>query len=687
MVYERRFSGLIALLEEREPLGESDNTIKMKKNLLKDNDNSLHAKEFLRARMLDLYLGDWDRHDDQWRWYNDSKGKNKSYIAVPRDRDQVFHLTQGYFPKLASREYVLPVFRDFDAGLSHSKWLLYETNHGNAYPESQFTPEEWMKEVNGFTRALTDSVLETALQKLPKSSYELRHDELLSKLQGRREHLPAAMQSYYRFIQKVADIRTSDKNEFVEITDGDNKGMRVRIVKINKDAVTKDELMNKVYDAALTKEIRLYIGNGADSIVMNSKTSPIKVRIIGGDDKKVYTVIDSKKKVQLYDHDNGSDYRGNTSLLKKHISGDSLQTAFTPVKLDNIWRPLTLVGLNIDDGLILGAGFRFTKQEGFRKYPYASMQQLAAGHSFSTKAYRIRYNGEWIHAVGNSDITIHALINAPNNTINYFGLGNETEYDKTGDYKKYYRARFNTYTLDPAFRWRNAKGSSLSIGPSLYYYAYKTGENEGRFINNAENIGSYDSATVDKNKLHLGILMQYINDRRNNKVMPKWGSYINVRLQAYRGIGDYAKSYAQLIPEFAFYKSIGRKSAAVLSGRLGGVLGMGDAAFYQSAFIGGQENLLGYRQFRFAGKHSLYNNLELRLKVADIASYISPGEFGLTGFWDIGRVWVENDGSNKWHNGTGGGIYFVPASMFALSFVMGHSNEGWYPYFTMSFRF
>jgi hypothetical protein len=45
--------------------------------------------------------------------------------------------------------------------------------------------------------------------------------------------------------------------------------------------------------------------------------------------------------------------------------------------------------------------------------------------------------------------------------------------------------------------------------------------------------------------------------------------------------------------------------------------------------------LFGYRQYRYAGKHSLYNNLELRLKVADITMYCS-GEFGLTevlGYW------------------------------------------------------
>jgi len=73
--------------------------------------------------------------------------------------------------------------------------------------------------------------------------------------------------------------------------------------------------------------------------------------------------------------------------------------------------------------------------------------------------------------------------------------------------------------------------------------------------------------------------------------------------------------------------------------------------------------------------------------LADIASYIIPGQFGIMGLWDIGRVWVNDDNSSKWHNGIGGGIYFAPASVVALTFVVAHSGEGLYPYFTMGLRF
>ena len=685
-IHGRVFENTVALLEEREPLGDSDNSEKMKKNLKQDNDNKILAKEFLNARMLDVLVGDWDRHEDQWRWFDIAKGKTKHYLGIPRDRDQVFHVTQGLFPKLASRSYVLPTLRDFDKDISKIKWVLFKTRFVNAYPAFQFAEDEWMQQANEFKEKITDDVLEEAIRQLPQSAFDIRHKSLLETLKTRRDRIPAVMASYYRFIQKIADIQTSDKHEFIAITGESDGGLRVKISKISKSGEIEDELMNKAYEPSLTKEIRIYMHDGNDSVILNNGTSPIKLRLIGGNERKHFTVIESKRKTRIYNKDNGSLYAGNLSRIKKFISNDSLHTVFEPVNLYNVWMPIVVVGHNLDDGFIVGAGFKYTGQGGFRKTPYTTTQQLLARYAFSTGAYRIKYTGEWKKAIGNADLVINALARAPHNTTNFFGRGNETVFNKSGDYKRFYRTRFTTYQADPTLRWQ-VKKATLNLGPSLYYYQFDPDDNKGRFVENTSLIGSYDSATLEKSKLHLGGTIEYTRDLRNNRTFPQWGSYINIRIQAYKGMGDYARSFAQLIPEFAFYKSLTRRSTIVLAERLGGVVGLGDMAFYQSAFLGGHDNLWGYRQYRFAGQHSFYNNLELRVKLADVASYIVPGQFGISGFWDIGRVWEKHDNSGKWHNGGGGGIYFAPASVMVFSFVMGYSREGWYPYFTMGMRF
>jgi hypothetical protein len=64
-----------------------------------------------------------------------------------------------------------------------------------------------------------------------------------------------------------------------------------------------------------------------------------------------------------------------------------------------------------------------------------------------------------------------------------------------------------------------------------------------------------------------------------------------------------------------------------------------------------------------------------------------PGNFGIVGFNDIGRVWSKGETSDKWHNGYGGGIYLIPADLVLIQAVLGHSVEGNQPYITFGFRF
>ena len=83
----------------------------------------------------------------------------------------------------------------------------------------------------------------------------------------------------------------------------------------------------------------------------------------------------------------------------------------------------------------------------------------------------------------------------------------------------------------------------------------------------------------------------------------------------------------------------------------------------------------------------LYNNFELRIKLFQAGSYFVPGQFGIIGFYDAGKVWAKGYNSNTVHQGVGGGLYFAPAQLAVFQIVAGYSQEGWYPYFTFGFRF
>lgn len=684
--YAREFEGMVVLLEEREPAGNSDNTIKMMEELKEDNDNRFDGEQFLRARLLDLLIGDWDRHEDQWRWLVRKEGKTKVYQAVPRDRDQVFHVNQGLFPSVAALPWVDPLLGDFTGKLSGVKYSLFKTRFMNAYPDAQLSYTAYMRVVNDFVKAETDEVLEAGLRLLPAEIYPVRHDELLAILKKRRANIPAAMTAYYNFSRKTIDIRTSDKSEQVTITDAPDKGMHIVINKIDKDGSPKNVLLDRIYQSSVTKEIRLYVSGGNDRVIINNSASPIRLRLIGAEGTKSYELKSSAHKVKLYSRKDSVTLSGAVNRFSQHLSNDTLNTKFVPNNPYNIWMPLATAAINADDGFLLGLGVKYIRKDGFRKLPYASMQQVMVTRSFATDAFRIRYSGEWIQAIGKADITLQAFIQAPDNTLNFFGRGNESVLVKGDNYRRFYRTRFDTYQFDPALRWHTGRGTTLSVGPSLQFYHLNKEDNAGRFINQTSLINSYDSLLIDRDKAHAGILVNFNSNHRNNNILPTEGYYLNVTLQAYKGLNDDSKSFMQIRPEFTFYQRLNSSGTIVLSDRVGGGVSIGNPAFYQSMFLGGQGNLLGYLQNRFAGQHMVYNNLQARIKLFNVASYILPGQLGLAGFYDAGRVWIKEEDSSKWHQGTGGGLYFSPAGLTILQFMAAHSKEGWYPYFSMNFR-
>jgi len=673
------FANTVCLLEERYPVGHSENTTKMLKKLSESYDNQVDIQMMVKAKCLDYLIGDWDRHEDQWRWYPSPQKGGILYQPVARDRDQVFYRSDGMIQRMAQSSWLLPMMQGYERDVKNINWFLWEGREMNSRIFDEISQVEWDSTVVSFSQAISDDVLADAVSRLPEPGYSMRKDQLLSQLKLRRKELPEVMAKYYRFFNRIVDIPMSDKSERLVIG-SDKKQLFVKVYKANR--TRKNPLIySRTFDEKITKEIRVYLRGGEDSVFIDNKTSGISVRVIGGDGRKEYLVTQGRK-VRLYEK--GSIKHFNKNGISLRLSEDSANTAFLAKDMYKRKFIFPNLGYNNDDGLEIGAGINFTNP-GFRKVPYASNHSLSFLYSFGTSAFRVDYFGEWLKTLGKADITLRATIKAPSNTQNFFGLGNQTPYD--GDQQlSYYRARFNLYKLDPAVRWRGKK-FSLSVGPSLEYYTYDKGENDGRLIGNPANIHSSDSLTVDKNKLFVGAVAEYIFDTRNSSLLPTKGINLNIRIAGSKGLNSFSNNYGQLNLSLAVYEKLDDAGHLILANRFGGGLTLGKPAFYQAQFLGGQGNLLGFRQYRFAGEQSVYNNLELRWRLADLASYVLPGQLGILGQYDLGRVWKKDETSNAWHHGLGGGLYFAPAGFMVIRAVAVRSNEGWYPYLALSFRY
>lgn len=100
----------------------------------------------------------------------------------------------------------------------------------------------------------------------------------------------------------------------------------------------------------------------------------------------------------------------------------------------------------------------------------------------------------------------------------------------------------------------------------------------------------------------------------------------------------------------------------------------GNPAFYQVNTLGSTETLRGYQRDRFYGKSSVYNQNELRWTM-DVRSYLYNGKLAFFGLYDMGRVWLPNEKSNKWHTGYGAGISLSPFNLISVSASYAISSE------------
>ncbi|MBK8606737.1 MAG: BamA/TamA family outer membrane protein [Chitinophagaceae bacterium] len=141
-------------------------------------------------------------------------------------------------------------------------------------------------------------------------------------------------------------------------------------------------------------------------------------------------------------------------------------------------------------------------------------------------------------------------------------------------------------------------------------------------------------------------------------------------------MGSTPYSVTQLNSDLTFHINI-INNWLTLANRVGGGTNLGNKGFefYQAQYLGNEENLRGFRRNRFAGKSKLYNQTELRLKLADFRTYLFPGAIGIYTFYDIGRVWVANDVQKKSASGYGGGLWVSPLRRIMLNIGYGVSNE------------
>ena len=170
---------------------------------------------------------------------------------------------------------------------------------------------------------------------------------------------------------------------------------------------------------------------------------------------------------------------------------------------------------------------------------------------------------------------------------------------------------------------------------------------------------------------------------------PTQGMKFEVKAGGKLNLEDSERVYGYIKPYLGFYNSIIRNRKLVLKTAVLGHFNVGrNYEFYQSAQIGGENLLRGYRNQRFSGQSALAGNVDLRYSFDQFKTRLLPLQIGVFVGTGTGRVWLEGaDITNTWHSDFGGGFWLNSTDAIQGTLNLFTGEDGLRFSFGFSFNF
>jgi hypothetical protein len=658
----------------------------------------VNAKALLKARLVDILIGDWDRHVDQWRWAK-FPGK-EAWEPVPEDRDQAFSRYEGVVLDLVRQQ--VPRLQNYSAkypsmfGLTLSGW---EQDRQILAGLDRAT---WKAVATELQSQITDEVIQRAVHRMPAEYYKIDGARLAHDLTGRRDRLQEGADAFYRHISDKVKVYLTDQPEYVEakwIGDGN------LLLQVWRDGPDGKPAGDPVYKRTLyhkeTQEVQVYLRGGDDKVVTLGKPGGVTLRVIGfpGHD-----VVDDTKGggTHFYDPSGGDMQKGpgssfDTKTYTPPATSDSA-SASPPRDWGRDYIVVPWLSYSVDLGVFAGVSVD-TQGHAFRKDPFGNRQVLRAGWAFGESTARADYLAKFNFENSPWYVGWYALASGIE-TSRFFGLGNETS--DGGDPKSdFYKAKSAVYSFTPAVGRSWGKIFTAAIGPTIKY-GQSTHKDDNTLINEEQpfgygNFGELGATAV----LNLDARKSASKDPGGVQLRsigyPIGGVQVLARGQVFPKAWDVPDTFGSVNGSVATYLTPGSDKAPTLALRVGGEKVFGNYPYFEAAYLGGgssgvnaefwEGTVRGLPRHRYAGDGMVYGNADLRIYISHFHIFL-PGTWGILGFGDSGRVYYAGEDSNKWHYGYGGGLWFAFLDRSnTLSFTYARSEGANTFYFRAGFAF
>lgn len=664
-----------------------ESTYDLINKLRKDEEYSIDAKEYVKARLFDMLIGDWDRHVDQWRWagFKDDDG-NTTFRPIPRDRDQAYSIWgDGALIGFASK--TVPSLRIFE-GFNEE---IRSVEGFNASPRTfaldmallpETTIQDWEEQAKFIQKNITEEVIDNALEEFPEEVRDETIIKIKKTLLSRKSSLLSTAKEYFGIINKYSVVTGTDKDDYFVVNSLENGSVAVKAFRI-KDGTKTDMFFDKVYNSDVTKEIWIYGLDDDDIFDVDNTDGKIKIRLVGGQNNDMYKIHEKANGVYTYDFKSKKNTYDEAfgGRINKINDYDTNTYQFLKIKASNN-QLLPSVGANPDDGFRIGLTNTYTFN-GFRQNPFTQQHTFNAAYYFATNGFDIAYSGEFANIFEGVNLELAAKFTSPNFSINFFGFGNDTENtDEENPLElDFNRVKIETIKFAPSLVWRGDLGSKVRLGAS--YENYDVEETEGRFIEDF-----FTSTGRNTQQDFFGVDAEYSYSNSDNEAFPTIGMAISLHGGYKTNLTETGRAFGFLIPDLGFAYKLVPSGNLVLATKFKGHFNFGDEfEFYQAASIGANNGLRGFRFQRFTGKSAYFQDTDLRLSFRKRNTGLLPVTPGIYGAFDYGRVWLPGENSDTWHNSYGGGFFINGSDLISANLGIFNSTDGMRIAFGVGFGF
>jgi len=634
-------------------------TQRLWKRWLESPAGRVDTRAYLRARILDLLVENYDRHRGQWRW---AVVPGKPLLEpIPEDPDMAFlrheglalAMLRGSLPKLVSFGPGFPGRLDGSTlnGSEVDRWVLTDLDRAA------------FDAIASDVRArVTDDVIERAARHMPPEWFAIDGARLIRDLRSRRDRLVPYIRRYYRYLADKVDIHATDRDEIFVIEHLPDGGVEVRIALAE---TPEQPYYRRRFDPGDTSAIRLYVHAGRNSVeTRGAARGALRVRVLTEGD----TTVDDRAVGHSHvwrdagslhvDRGPGTRVRQEAWVNPKPVS----DAPWLEPRSWGDWRTFTpFVWVSPDVDYLLG-GRLTTTTWGFRASPNARQQNVALAWSTGFDGGRLEYLGVFRRPA--SPLAIRLLLRGSQIEYpHFFGYGNETPEETS---RARYRSRQKDLRIRATVVYERGSRFKASLGPSIEYsdtplsgdtiLAETAPYGVGRFGHVALTGGiTFDSrkdASSEVGTVEESLLSAFGGESAT-------GMRVSVEASATPPIWDARSTFGSAEGEVSGYLGSDRVTLAT---RVAGRLVVGHYPWFESASLGGRSDR-GYRIRRFAGDASLYANNELRLWLGNLGTPLASLRVGAFGLFDVGRVWLRGEDSREWHSSYGGGVLVQPLGL------------------------